>query len=221
MLAACGAPESATTPAGEGAAEAPSAADTGAATEAPAAASEAVDLAAAASGVYTPDPQHRHLLFHYKHQGYSVSYVRWRDWTAELNWNAENPEASTISVTINAEEVDSGVDEFDGHLRDAQFFDVANHPEITFKSASLDRTGDNAGSMTGDLTIKGVTKPVTLNVVLNKAGFDERRGNYKLGFSAQGSLKRSDFGLDAYVPFVDDEVQLIIEAEFVSPKATD
>lgn len=227
-LAACGQsgsePAEAATaaPASDTAAEAstPSAATTAAAAPDNAAA-EAVDLSAAASGVYTTDAKHRHLIFNYGHQGYSVSYVRWRDWTGELNWNAEKPEESSIAVKINATEPDSGVDEFDDHLRGENFFDVANHPEITFNGTSLERTGDNTGRMTGDLTIKGVTKPVTLDVTINKAAFEERANAYKLGFSAKGEIIRSEFGLDYAVPFVDDKVNLIIEAEFLSPKAAE
>lgn len=217
-LAACSKPATEKATAAETPAAETPAADTAAA---PAAASEAVDLSAAASGLYTPDVKHHHLIFNYKHQGYSVSYVRWREWTADLNWNAENPEASTIAVRINADKVDSGVDEFDGHLRGENFFDTANYPEITFNSTSLVRTGDNTGKMTGDLTIKDVTKPVTLDVTINKAAFEERAGAYKLGFSGKGTITRSEFGLDYAVPFVDDQVNLIIEAEFLSPKAAE
>lgn len=215
-LAACGKPavEEGAAP-GAGAA----AAESAPAEEAAPPAEEAApaDLSAARSGLYTPDPHHHHLLFNYAHQGYSVSWVRWRDWTGELNWNAEDPEASTIAVTIDARGVDSGVDEFDGHLMGESFFDAANHPTIAFTSTSLERTGPNAGKMTGDLTIKGVTKPVTLDVVLNKAGFDERANAYRLGFSAKGEVNRSDFGLDLYAPFVSNEVNLVIESEFMSP----
>lgn len=191
---------------------------------APAAASEpatiaAVDFKAAKSGAYAPDPNHRHILFSYAHQGYSTSYVRWRDWTGTLNWNAEKPEKSSVSITINAAKVDSGVDLFDEHLRGERFFDTANHPTITFASRSLKQTAPNAGVMTGDLTIKGVKKPVTLDVVLNKAAFEQRGNLYKLGISATGKVKRSDWGLDAAIPFVGDEVSIIIEAEFQQPAA--
>ncbi len=181
----------------------------------------AVDLAAARSGKYTTDPKHHHILFKYRHQGYSTSYVRWRDWTGELDWNAENPEASSIVVTINADKVDSGVDEFDGHLRGENFFNTASNPTIMFKSASLSRTGTNTGKMAGDLTIKGVTKPLTLDVTINKAAFEERGNMYKLGFSGKGVVNRSEFGMDYAIPFVSDEVTIIVEAEFLSPKASE
>ncbi len=172
---------------------------------------------AAISGEYKTDPQHRYITFHYLHQGFARPHLRWRDWDATLAWNAEDPTASSVSVNINAASIDSGVDEFDGHLRGEQFFDVENHPEITFESTSLTAGDDNTGTMTGDLAIKGITKPITLDVTMNRAAFDERKNEYKIGFSAKGVVKRSDFGVDLYTPFVGDEVDLIIEAEFLMP----
>ena len=171
----------------------------------------------AVSGEYTPDSAHRYITFSYLHQGFSRPMVRWRAWDGTLNWDAENPENSSVSVTIDASSVDSGVDEFDGHLRGERFFDVENHPEITFESTSISRTGDTTGTITGDLTIKGNTKPVTLDAAFNKGAFNERDGVYKLGFSGTTTVKRSDFGVDAYVPYVSDEVDITIETEWTMP----
>lgn len=182
------------------------------------AAAPAADPKAAPSGVYTPDAEHRHLLFSYNHQGYSTSFVRWRDWTGEIAWNADKPEKSSVAITIDATKVDSGVDIFDEHLRGEKFFDTAKHPTITFKSTSVKKTGPNKGTITGDLTIKGVTKPVTLDAAFNKAAFDQRGQAHKIGFSGKGVVKRSDWGLGAAVPFVGDEVTIIVEAEFLGPK---
>lgn len=192
-----------------------------AAAEPAAAPSDAVDFSVAKSGAYTTDYKHRYITFSYSHFGFSTPHLRWRDWTGELEWNAENPEKSSVFVTIDANSADSGVDEFDGHLRSDRFFDVANHPEIIFESTSLERTGPNTGKMTGDLTIKEISKPVTLDVVINKAAFDEQRGQYKLGFSARGVVKRSDYGVDLYAPLVSDEVNLVIEAEFTMQAAAE
>jgi polyisoprenoid-binding protein YceI len=177
----------------------------------------AIDLSAAPAGVYKPDPNHRAILFSYDHQGYSKTFVRWREWSGEINWNPAEPEKSTVNVTIDVNKVDSGVDLFDEHLKGDKLFDAAKHPKITFKSTSLKRRTANAGTMTGDLTIKGVTKPVTLDVTLNKAAFEQRGNLNKLGFSAKGVVKRTDFGMDYAVPFVGDEVTIVIEAEFQAP----
>ena len=171
----------------------------------------------APSGEYKPDVEHAYIAFDYLHQGFSRPVLRWGEWDATLDWDAQDPTASSVSVTINAASIDSGVDRFDGHLRGETFFDVENHPEITFESTSLETTGENTGVMTGDLTIKGITKPVTLDVTMNRAAFLERSNEYKIGFSAEGVVKRSDFGVDAYTPAVSDEVTLNIETEFFMP----
>lgn len=171
---------------------------------------------AAVSGEYTTDERHHYITFSYLHMGFSHPWLRWRDWEATLDWNAENPEQSSVEAVIDAESIDSGVDEFDGHLQGERFFDTAKHPEITFVSTKVERTGDNTGVITGDLTIKDITVPVSLDVTFNKADFDERSG-YKLGFSGKAVVKRSDFGMTYAIPIVSDEIEIVIEAEFVKP----
>jgi polyisoprenoid-binding protein YceI len=218
LVAACGKPKTETAsaeaaaPAAEAAAEpAPVAVDL--------APQPAFDASVAPAGVYKTDPRHAYITFSYDHQGYSRPWVRWRAWTGELNWNPSAPEQSTITATIDASSADSGVDAFDEHLESADFFDAANHPEISFKSTSISLAGGAKGTMAGDLTIKGVTKPVTLDVTINKAANDDFAKAYKLGFSAKGLVKRSDFGVDKYVPFVGDEVTVVIETEWTMPRA--
>lgn len=174
-----------------------------------------VDPSVAPSGSYHNDPRHAYIMFSYDHMGMSRPHVRWRKWSGELDWDAEDPAASSVYVTIDAASVDSGVDEFDGHLRGEGFFDVAGHPEITFESTSIERTGPNTGKISGDLTIKGVTAPVVLDAVINGATDDAQGGVYKLGFSATTTVKRSEFGITAYVPLVSDEVEISIESEFI------
>lgn len=169
----------------------------------------------AVSGVYSPDPNHRYITFSYFHQGFSNPWLRWRDWTGELDWNAETPENSSVNVTIDVSSIDSGVDEFDGHLVSENWFNAAQYPQITFVSTKVEKTGANTGKITGDLTIKGVTKPVTLNVVFHKGAYQERANNYKLGFSGKTTVKRTDFDVGAYVPVVGDDVDIVIETEWV------
>lgn len=171
----------------------------------------------APTGQYVADQTHRYITFSYSHLGFSNPYVRWRDWDATLDWNAEDPEKSSVSVTIDAASVDTGVDVFDGHMKGDTFFDVANHPEITFVSTEIKRTDDFTGTITGDLTIKGNTLPVTLETTFNKGDFVQRSNLHKLGFSAKTTVKRSDFGVDAFAPAVSDEVEIVIEVEFDKP----
>ncbi len=169
---------------------------------------------AAVSGTYQVDPGHRYITFSYLHVGYSRPALRWRDWEATLAWDADNPSASSLSVVIDATSIDSGVDEFDGHLNGDRFFDTAKHPEITFVSTKLTKTGDTTGVMTGDLTIKGITKPIDLDVTLNRTAKDDFFKVYKIGFSAVGTVKRSDFEMNYAIPVVGDEVEINIQAEF-------
>ena len=165
------------------------------------------------SGAYEIDKEHGYIAFSYLHQGYSKPQLRWRNWDSTLNWNAENPEASSVDVTIQVNSIDSGVDRFDDHLRSADWFDAETYPTITFSSTDLRQVLGTKGQMTGDLTMMGVTKPVTLDVTFNKGG-ERRGGGHKVGFSASGTLLRSDWNLGKYVPAVGDDVELIIEVEY-------
>lgn len=198
------------------------AADASTSTEAATEAAQSdVDLSDAPSGSYKADQGHRYITFFYDHQGFSEPFVRWRSWDADLDWNAEDPEKSSVSVVIDATSIDTGVDVFDGHLRGERFFNVETHPTITFDSTELVRTGPATGKMTGDLSIKGITKPVTLDVTFKKAAFNQRANGAKIGFSARGSLLRSEFDLGLAVPIVGDEVSIIIEVEFDEEKAAE
>lgn len=174
-------------------------------------------LADAPAGDYTIDKTHGYITFTYNHQGYSTPFLRWRDWDSTVTLDPANPSNSSVSVTIDASKVDSGVDSWDEHLVGERFFDVANHPTITFASTTLNLDAEGNGTMVGDLTIKGQTKPVTLDVTFNKSGLNRRGGGQILGFSGRGEVMRSDWGLDVAVPFVSDEVQIIIEAEYNKP----
>lgn len=176
------------------------------------------DASAAPAGLYKSDPGHSYLSFSYNHMGYSNPIARWGAWSAELNWDPAAPELSTVTATVDVASVDTGVEKLDEHLKAADFFDAAANPTITFKSTGLALNGGAAATMTGDLTIKGVTKPVTLDVTINKAADDSFAKAYKLGFSATGVLNRSDFGVDLYVPMVSDQVSVKIETEFEMPK---
>jgi polyisoprenoid-binding protein YceI len=168
----------------------------------------------APSGKYTTDPGHRYITFSYLHGGLSHPQIRWNNWEATLDWDSENPESSSVSVVIDATSIDTGVANFDGHMKGARFFDVANHPQITFVSTGAQRAGEDKGEITGDLAIKGVTKPVTLDVTYNSAALDQRSGRYKIGFSAVVTVKRSEFGMDFGTPYVGDDVVVTISAEF-------
>jgi len=172
-----------------------------------------VNIAEAPSGLYKSEQGHAYLAFTYSHQGYSKPILRWRKMDAQINLDSENPENSTLTVEIPVSSIDSGVDAFDKHLVSADFFDVDNHPVITFKSTDMEQIVTGTGRVMGDLTIKGVTNPLRLDVKLNKVGKHFRSGVDMFGVSATGRLRRSDFGVDKYGPVAND-IDIMIEVEF-------
>lgn len=220
-LAACGKPREAAAPA-EPAASAEAETGPAPSPEAAAAATAPVeapfDVSMTVPGVYKSDTSHAYITFSYDHQGYSRPWLRWRSWSGDLTWNPAAPEQSSVTAVINVASIDSGVDEFDEHLKSADFFEAEKYPQITFNSTSVTIDGPATAKVAGDLTIKGVTKPVTLDVKINRAADDNFAKGYKLGFSGKTAIKRSDFGVDKYTPFVGDDVEIVVEAEFVMAK---
>jgi polyisoprenoid-binding protein YceI len=179
--------------------------------------------ATSASTVYIFDKGHTQVGFSWERTGLSRQQGRFTDVSGTIEFSPEAPETSRIDVTIRAASLQTGVDVLDRHLRSSDFFDVANHPVITFKGTQVTKTGDKSGDVTGDLTILGVTKPVTLQVTwmftgphpLGKANAAYRDKTVSV-FSAKGSLKRSAWGLDRIIPMVGDDIQISIETELIT-----
>ena len=173
-------------------------------------------LAGVPSGKYTLDSSHGYITFTYSHLGFSNPRVGFNSFDTVLDLDSSNPENSTVEVTIDAASIDSRVAEFNEHLNGADFFNTAEHPTITFKSTSVVATSANTFDVTGDLTILGVTRPVTLATTINKAANHPMLNLPTVGVSATTTLLRSEWGLGAYVPAVSDEVELSIEVELLS-----
>lgn len=169
------------------------------------------------SGTYELENTHGYITFSYSHLGFSTPHVGFDRFDVSLQADSEIPTNSSVSVSIDAASINSRVAEFDKHLNGADYFDTETHPQITFKSTSFEATGDNTFNVTGDLTIKGVTKPVTLATTVNKTGNHPMRGVPTIGISASGTLSRTAWGLGNYVPAVGDEVTLFITAELIKP----
>ncbi|MFK8014678.1 MAG: YceI family protein [Gammaproteobacteria bacterium] len=183
----------------------------------PANAAEGPDLSAIPAGTYGVEKTHAYITFSYDHQGYSKPFLRFRSFDGALELDPSDLANSSVSVTIDTNSIDSGVDIFDEHLRGDGFFDVEQFPTATFSSTSFAPSA-TGGTMTGDLTMKGITKPVTLDVTFNKAGENFRSKVPQVGFSARGKIMRSDWDLGKYTPVVGDAVSLIIETEFQMAK---
>ena len=165
------------------------------------------------SGAYALDKSHGYITFTYDHLGFSTPHVGFRSFDVSLDLDSANIENSKVNVLIDATSVDSRVDVFNGHLNGENFFDTANHPEITFTGTRISSTGDNTFDITGDLTIKGITKSVTLNATLQKADMHPMRKVASIGVTADAMLSRSEFGLSRGVPNIGDEVTLHISVE--------
>lgn len=183
-----------------------------------AAAASAQPLSEAAAGRYLLDKTHGYVTFSYLHQGYSRPWLRFREVDATLDLDPANPSKSKLQVSIDAASIDSGVDIFDEHLRGEQFFDVARFPTIEYTSTGV-KQGSQAGTYTVDgiLTMKGVARALDLDARFNKSGQHFKTKKPQVGFSATAKLKRSEWDLGQYVPMVGDDVDVVIEVEFIQP----
>ena len=168
------------------------------------------------AGVYALDSSHGKITWSVKHLGFSTYYGQFVNVEATLNLDPANPSASSLTATIPLTDVDPNSDGLKAHLQTADFFDTANHPVATFVSRSVTVDADDASEATvvGDLTPRGETRPVTMEVEFNQAG-PSMGGAYRVGFDGEATIKRSEFGVDYAVPAVSDEVELHIEGEFV------
>ena len=185
------------------------------------AADVSTDPKSAPPGAYEIETHHTQVIFAIPHLGITDYYGRFEKVSGTLNFNSGTPEKSSVSVSIDTASANVMSSEVLGQLVGPTVFDAAKFPTATFKSTSLVRTGPTTGKMTGDLTIHGVTKPVTFDVTFN-GGLKAPIGNaYDLGFHATAIIKRSDFGLDKMMwnSFVGDDVKLTIEAMFLQQKA--
>lgn len=183
----------------------------------------------APSGTYQLDPNHTTITVAAKHFGLSNYQVRLNGVTGVLNFNAEDPTQSTIEATVAANTLDTpyaGDRDFDAELQNSEWLDAAQFPTATFRSTALERTGPNTARVTGDLTIRNITHPITLDVRYNASHASHPLGfpGALIGFSATGSFQRSQYGLNVLQPSapdaadgVSDTVQLVIEAEFTRP----
>lgn len=177
--------------------------------------SAAADVSGVPSGEYELDDHHGYISFTYSHLGFSTPHVGFSDFNVELDLDNGSPENSSVNVVINTASIDSRVDEFDGHLRGADFFNTEQFPEATFTSSAIKATGESTYDVLGDLTIKGVTKPVTLAVNINRAAMHPMRNVPTVGLSGETTINRSEFDLGRFVPNVGDEVTISVTAELL------
>lgn len=168
---------------------------------------------------YTIDGTHTQVRFTYSHFGFSNITGRFDQVQGEFDLDTANLAKSRISIEIPIASISTGVDKLDAHLQSADFFDAANFPTARFSSKSVHVVSDKELHVSGDLTIHGVTQPVTFMVKINRIGEHPFKKVPAAGFDATATLKRSAFGIGGYVPLVSDDVTLSITLEATVPKS--
>ena len=184
------------------------------------------------AGAYKLDLAHASLNFRVSHLTFSRWTARFTKFDATLNADPANPAAASITATIDADSLQTNYPlddfDFDEMLTGPNWLDAEQYPTMTFRSTKVEVAGPKTAKVTGDFTMHGVTKPVTLDVTYNGGyGRHPYDPNSRIGFSAHGWLKRSDFGVSSGIPApgsimgVGDDVEIIIEAEFTRPAPKD
>lgn len=180
------------------------------------------------SGEYALDRNHSTLTVRVSRFGLSNYTLRFNGLDGVLNFNADNPEQSTVTASVDTSTLDTsytGDRNFDAELQNSAWLDAGTHPTATFRSTSVEQTGSDTARVTGDLTIRGVTRPITFDVTYNRSWRQHPLGGsqYLIGFSGRGTLQRSEYGMTELQPRgggddgIGNEVELLIEAEFTRP----
>ena len=162
---------------------------------------------------YNLDASHSQVVFSYNHLGFSTSWGMFSGFEGSIMFDADNPAASTVSVSMPVMSMLTGWEARFNHFMGEDFFFADEGSMITFTSTAIEVTGDNTALITGDLSMNNVTKSVVLDAVLNKAGDHPMAGKPWLGFNATTSVMRTDFNLGEFAPFVGDEVSIQISIE--------
>jgi polyisoprenoid-binding protein YceI len=183
------------------------------------AASLALAAAPLSATTYTIEPDYAQVVFRWSHLGFSNPAAQLSQGQGTLEFDPANPTRASVQVTIPLSTLDTGVAALDEHLRSEDFFEVAKFPTATFRSTKVEQgAAKDRLRVTGDLNLHGVTRPVTLDVKVLKVGSNPRTQLPTVGFEATTTLKRSDFGLGAFVPQVSDEIQMQIISQGVEAR---
>jgi polyisoprenoid-binding protein YceI len=169
---------------------------------------------------YTFEPQHTQGVIRWNHLGFANPTAQFNTVEGTLEFDPADPTRSSVAVTIPLTSMSTGVPDLNDDFRSSDFFDFAKFPTATFKSRRIEKgaTPDTL-KVAGELSVHGITKPVMLDVTINKVGTNPRNQVPTVGFEAMATLKRSDFGLGLYVPQVSDEIRIHITAEAAEKNA--
>jgi polyisoprenoid-binding protein YceI len=163
------------------------------------------------SATWAGDTVHSFVLFKIKHMGASWTYGRFNDFTVSLGMNDAGTEVSSVAFDVKTASVDTGQGKRDDHLRHSDFFNAAKFPSISFKSTAVKPADAETTEVTGDLTLHGVTKPVTVKIA--RVGEGDMKGTKLVGYESVFTIKRTDFGMDSYVGPAGDDVQITVAVE--------
>lgn len=172
-----------------------------------------IGAAQAETRAYNIDPTHTQVHASYLHAGFSNIAIRFNKVEGEFLFDAAKPVNSSLNIKVPINSLDTGVEKFDQHLWSADFFEVGKFPEATFKSTKVTAAGKGKLKLLGNLTIHGITKPVSFDVTTNGIAVHPMSKKPTAGFDAVTKIKRSDFGVGKYAPMVGDEVTLRITME--------
>lgn len=175
--------------------------------------------AMAATEAYVIDPNHTQAEFSWNHFGFSNPSGNFDKIEGVIHYDADDVTKSSVDVSIAIDSINTHVKKLDEHLSSSDFFDAAKYPTAAFKSTKVEKGDGNALKVTGDLTIHGVTKPVTINATLNRAAPHPMSKQPTVGFDGSVTIKRSEFGIGNYVPNVSDEIRIKLTTEASVAKA--
>lgn len=170
------------------------------------------------SGQYQLDPNHAALIFKIQHLGLSTYVGRFNQFDASLSFDPDNMSASSLEAIVGIASIDINNADLEETLQGSTWFNSQVFPQARFKSHSVSPISATSFNFTGDLTLRGVTKPVTFVATFHGGADNWMTGKYTLGFSAVGSINRSDFDMSSYIPIVGDVISLEIYAEFLKQK---
>ncbi|EMK0759212.1 polyisoprenoid-binding protein [Acinetobacter baumannii] len=168
---------------------------------------------------YKIDPTHTATVFSWNHFGFSTPSANFSDIQGVIKVDNAKPANSSVNVTIPLSSVNTNVPALDKEFQEEAWFNAAKYPNITFKSTKVETKDKKHFKITGDLTVKGITKPVVLDAVLNKQGEHPMAKVPAIGFNATTLFNRSDFGLGNYVPNVGDKITVNITTEATAASA--
>lgn len=174
-------------------------------------------FSAQAADTFQLDPSHTYVLFHIEHFGFSSQVGKWMA-SGILILDKNNPQNNKVKGVVQVANIVTGIDELNNHLKSPKFFDVAKFPTATFVSDQVNVTGKNTAKVHGMLTLHGVSKPITLDVRINKEGVSPITNQLTVGFQAHTKIKRSDFGMSTLLPGLGDEVKINIAGEAYKPQ---